>query len=103
MANAGITFARNRASESAGPSGTVGEGVLRQRGGTVVQQAHLEDSLLLSDSDALPRNDSLSLFAGLVPPPLRKSKKDFTSGKNTRVCHKVMKSQETEYVHKHVL
>ena len=54
-------------------------GSLRQRGGVSAQMA-IEESLLQPDSDAPVRGDSLSLFAALVPPPLRKSKKNFVSG-----------------------
>lgn len=57
------------------------EGSLRQRGAAL---HNLEDDevSLQAESDTTLRNDSLSLFAGLVPPPLRRSKKNFTSGKS---------------------
>eukprot|EP00903_Cladosiphon_okamuranus_P011777 g11070.t1 len=70
-------FSRNRI-EAATPPVVVRDGSLRQRGG-VVAPVEIEESLLQPDQDAPVRGDSLSLFATLVPPPLRKSKKNFTS------------------------
>lgn len=46
------------------------------------QHNDAEESSMQSDSDVSSRGDSLNLFAGLVPPPLRKSKKSFKSGEN---------------------
>lgn len=71
-------FARNRI-EAATPPVVVRDGSLRQRGG-VVAPVEIKESLLQPDQDAPVRGDSMSLFATLVPPPLRKSKKNFTSG-----------------------
>lgn len=76
------TFTRKRVSEANGSSVVFRDGSLRQRGGTAAAQVEIEESLLQPDHDAPLRADSLSLFATLVPPPLRKSKKDFTSGEN---------------------
>lgn len=64
-------------------SSTGNDGNLRQRGGVGMQQhSDAEESSMQLDSDVSSRGDSLNLFAGLVPPPLRKSKKNFTSGEN---------------------
>lgn len=76
------TFTRNRVSEANGSSVGFRDSSLRQRGGASAAQVEIEESLLQPDRDAPLRADSLSLFATLVPPPLRKSKKDFTSGEN---------------------
>jgi len=73
-------FSRNRA-EPARPPVVIRDGSLRQRGG-VAAPVEIEASLLQPEEDAPVRGDSLSLFATLVPPPLRKSKKNFTSGKH---------------------
>ncbi|CAM9654127.1 unnamed protein product, partial [Laminaria digitata] len=70
------TFSRNRTEPVDSPAGSRG-GSLRQRGGVVAPE--IEESLLQPGQDAPLRGDSLNLFATLVPPPLRKSKKDFTS------------------------
>lgn len=72
-------FSRNRV-EPAGPAVVIRDGSLRQRGGGGAH-VEIEESLLQPDQDAPVRGDSMSLFATLVPPPLRKSKKNFTSGK----------------------
>ncbi|CAM9531003.1 unnamed protein product [Ectocarpus sp. 4 AP-2014] len=70
------TFSRNRV-EPAGSAVVIRDGSLRQRGGGA--HVEIEESLLQPDQDAPVRGDSMSLFATLVPPPLRKSKKNFTS------------------------
>lgn len=75
-------FTRNRNSEAIGSPEVIRDGSLRQRGGAAAAQVEIEESLLQPDHDAPLRADSMSLFATLVPPPLRKSKKDFTSGEN---------------------
>lgn len=72
-------FSRNRV-EPAGSAVVIRDGRLRQRGGGGAH-VEIEESLLQPDQDAPVRGDSMSLFATLVPPPLRKSKKNFTSGK----------------------
>lgn len=72
-------FSRNRAEPAASPV-VIRDGSLRQRGG-VAAPVEIEESLLQPDQDAPVRGDSMSLFATLVPPPLRKSKKNFSSGK----------------------
>lgn len=79
--SAGTIFTRNRRTEGNAVSSTCSDGNLRQRGGAVTQQqSDAEESPMQSDSDVPTRSDSLSLFAGLVPPPLRKSKRNFSSG-----------------------
>eukprot|EP00752_Nemacystus_decipiens_P012150 g10769.t1 len=70
-------FSRNTVEPSAPPV-VLRDGSLRQRGG-VASPVEIEESLLQPDQDAPVRGDSMSLFATLVPPPLRKSKKNFTS------------------------
>ncbi|CAM9203072.1 unnamed protein product [Ectocarpus sp. 12 AP-2014] len=70
-------FSRNRV-EPAGSAVVIRDGSLRQRGGGGAH-VEIEESLLQPDQDAPVRGDSMSLFATLVPPPLRKSKKNFTS------------------------
>ena len=75
-------FSRNRV-EPARPPVVIRDGSLRQRGG-VAAPVEIEASLLQPDQDAPVRGDSMSLFATLVPPPLRKSKKNFTSGAQMR-------------------
>lgn len=71
-------FSRNRV-EPVAPPVVFRDGSLRQRGGAAAP-VEIEESLLQPDQDAPVRGDSMSLFATLVPPPLRKSKKNFTSG-----------------------
>ncbi|CAM9967821.1 unnamed protein product [Pylaiella littoralis] len=71
------TFSRNRSERVPYPV-VVRDGSLRQRGG-VAAPVEIEESLLQPDQDAPVRGDSMSLFATLVPPPLRKSKKNFSS------------------------
>lgn len=77
-------FSRNRVEPAASPV-VVRNGSLRQRGG-VAAPVEIEESLLQPDQDAPVRGDSMSLFATLVPPPLRKSKKNFTSGEPDHFC-----------------
>lgn len=72
-------FSRNRV-EPPGSAVVIRDGSLRQRGGGAAH-VEIEESLLQPDQEAPVRGDSMSLFATLVPPPLRKSKKNFTSGK----------------------
>lgn len=72
-------FSRNRAEPAESPV-VIRDGSLRQRGGAAAP-VEIEESLLQPDQDAPVRGDSMSLFATLVPPPLRKSKKNFSSGK----------------------
>lgn len=76
-------FTRNHTTDGSTVSSTGIDGNLRQRGGAGMQQHNdAEESSMQSDSDVSSRGDSLNLFAGLVPPPLRKSKKSFKSGEN---------------------
>lgn len=82
MLDDGAIFTRIRAADATAMFSGVGDGSLRQRGVAGTQQFDSEDSPIQSDSDVPTRGDSLSLFAGLVPPPLRKSKKNFTSGES---------------------
>ncbi|CAM9098782.1 unnamed protein product [Hapterophycus canaliculatus] len=70
-------FSRNRV-ELPGSAVVMRDGSLRQRGGGAAH-VEIEESLLQPDQEAPVRGDSMSLFATLVPPPLRKSKKNFTS------------------------
>lgn len=77
------TFSRNRA-EPAGSTVVIRNGSLRQRG--VAAHVEIEESLLQPDSNAPVRGDSLSLFGALVPPPLRKAKKNFMSGESALLC-----------------
>lgn len=77
LQESGSKFSRNRTEPVDSPAGIRG-GSLRQRGG-VVAPVEIEESLLQPGQDAPLRGDSLNLFATLVPPPLRKSKKNFTS------------------------
>lgn len=82
-------FSRNRV-EPARPPVVIRDGSLRQRGG-VAAPVEIEASLLQPDEDAPVRGDSMSLFATLVPPPLRKSKKNFTSGEQWWIrTHKLL-------------
>lgn len=80
-------FSRNRV-EPAAPPVVFRDGSLRQRGGAAAP-VEIEESLLQPDQDAPVRGDSMSLFATLVPPPLRKSKKNFTSGEADRSCGRI--------------
>lgn len=82
LQESGSKFSRNRTEPVDSPAGIRG-GSLRQRGG-VVAPVEIEESLLQPGQDAPLRGDSLNLFATLVPPPLRKSKKNFTSGELTQ-------------------
>ncbi|CAM9940508.1 unnamed protein product [Scytosiphon promiscuus] len=70
-------FSRDRV-EPPGSAVVIRDGSLRQRGGGAAH-VEIEESLLQPDQEAPVRGDSMSLFATLVPPPLRKSKKNFTS------------------------
>lgn len=72
------TFSKNRA-EPADSSVVIRNGSLRQRGGGPAQ-VEIEESLLQPGPNTPLRGGSMSLFATLVPPPLRKSKKSFTNG-----------------------
>eukprot|EP00904_Undaria_pinnatifida_P002072 jgi/Undpi1/11866/HiC_scaffold_4.g01565.m1 len=77
LQDSGSVFSRNRTEPVDSPA-VVRSGSLRQRGG-VAAPVEIEESLLQPGQAAPLRRDSLNLFATLVPPPLRKSKKNFTS------------------------
>lgn len=86
-------FSRNRAEPDA-CSVVIRDGSLRQRGG-IAAPVEIEESLLQPDQDAPVRGDSMSMFATLVPPPLRKSKKNFLSGKQVGSYQQLSRSLST--------
>ncbi|CAM9159590.1 unnamed protein product, partial [Choristocarpus tenellus] len=55
------------------------EGSLRQRTSVGVSQWTVEEASPQAGRELYGRGDSLNLFTGLVPPPLRRSKRDFSS------------------------
>lgn len=78
-------FSRSEAAHRSGSPSAASDGNLRQRGSAAPPPR--DDQMQNPDSDApiTMRDDPLKLFAGLVPPPLRKSQKDFNSGKHMSI------------------